>query len=333
MDLRHLDTLTVIAEEKNFTRAAGKLRITQSALSQLVKRIENELGFEVFDRSRSPVELTGPGRLFLPHARSIVQSYSRAVTAATESLRTPPLTVGAAPTLAREVFPMLLALSDGVNMRPAPRVVEAPSSELGVLLNRGLVDVAVMSSPPALPARGITFSRVASCDIVAVVGPDTVAHSDLGPLTPEFLGHQPLLLPKAGGVRAHLATFLGRLGDTYVAFESSSMDSLIGMAAIGTGVALVPEMVMSDAMRRRFPEIRVLPLSGGPAPIDTGIGERTHHPQPARLAALRELTREALTASYPEFVFRDPGDIDEGGSEARGIRRTNENPWRDMTKP
>ncbi len=63
-----------VYEEKSFSKAAKKLYITQSSLSATVKKHENKLGFLVFDRSKSPIELTQEGKIFIDYLEEINQN-------------------------------------------------------------------------------------------------------------------------------------------------------------------------------------------------------------------------------------------------------------------
>jgi DNA-binding transcriptional LysR family regulator len=73
LDLRKLRHATVLAEELSFARAADRLHISQSALSQSILRLEDDVGIKLFDRDRRGVVLTAAGRTFVERAASLLQ--------------------------------------------------------------------------------------------------------------------------------------------------------------------------------------------------------------------------------------------------------------------
>src|SRR5438552_9626765 len=80
VDVRHLYSVVILAEELNFTRAAHRLRITQSALSRQITELETQHGFQLFIRDRkTAAQLTEAGRTFVQEARSALLHAERAI--------------------------------------------------------------------------------------------------------------------------------------------------------------------------------------------------------------------------------------------------------------
>jgi DNA-binding transcriptional LysR family regulator len=90
MELRRLEHFVAVAEERNFTRAARRLHLVQSALSVSIRTLEGELGARLFERTTREVALTDAGRVLLPEARRTLEaaaSAQAAVLGAQQGLR------------------------------------------------------------------------------------------------------------------------------------------------------------------------------------------------------------------------------------------------------
>jgi DNA-binding transcriptional LysR family regulator len=78
MELRHLAHFVAVAEERNFTRAARRLHLVQSALSVSIRSLERELDVTLFERTTREVQLTDAGRILLPEARRTLDAAASA---------------------------------------------------------------------------------------------------------------------------------------------------------------------------------------------------------------------------------------------------------------
>ena len=157
MELRHLRTFQVVAEELNFSRAATKLHVAQSALSRTIADLEAEMEVRLLDRNTHGVALTEAGMLFLERVRQILEDTQEAVKEAKRRSRgeTGTLRIGFIGTLSQSLLPRLLQA-----YRAQYPFVDLILNELGPTLQRekilsshldcGFIGFAVDSPDPEL---------------------------------------------------------------------------------------------------------------------------------------------------------------------------------------
>jgi DNA-binding transcriptional LysR family regulator len=173
LDPRLLRPFVVLAEELHFGRAAGRLHVTQPALSQQVKRLEGQLGVDLFARTRASVALTDAGAAILESARTAVGAASAAEIVAAEfaGAERGRLRIGISPG-AHELAQRLLAeLRD---RRPG-LTLEAKQDNSGVLcadVASGRLDMAIAFEPGAVAGTvGEEIAREPAVVAVAAAHP------------------------------------------------------------------------------------------------------------------------------------------------------------------
>jgi DNA-binding transcriptional LysR family regulator len=95
MEFRHLSYFIAVAEERHFSRAAGRVGIEQSPLSRAIRRLERDLGVALLQRSTRGSFMTPAGEIFLHHARSMIEAAECARRAVRTAAETGPGTPGA----------------------------------------------------------------------------------------------------------------------------------------------------------------------------------------------------------------------------------------------
>jgi DNA-binding transcriptional LysR family regulator len=99
LDLRLVRYFTVVAEHRHFGRAAADLLIAQPSLSRQIRRLEQQLGARLLDRTSQGTRLTEAGEVFLPKAKALLKSAAQAAAAAKAAARPSRITIGYSPGL------------------------------------------------------------------------------------------------------------------------------------------------------------------------------------------------------------------------------------------
>ena len=158
MELRHLRYFVAVAEELHFSRAAERLHVAQPAVSEQVRKLEQELGVRLFNRSRRNVSLTDAGAVLLPEARRVLRQ-AEAARRAVRTARDRPtslLRIGYVPTsLPASVPRALQRLTSGMS-RLETRMDPGSAIELVEAVREGELDAAIVSLPAATAGLRVT---------------------------------------------------------------------------------------------------------------------------------------------------------------------------------
>jgi len=175
VEVRHLHAVVILAEELNFTKAAHRLHLTQSALSRQITEIEEEHRFRLFTRDNRRVvrvELTDAGRLFVEEARSALLHMDRAVhlARAIHDGANDILMVGYSPNGDRTWVSDMLAIRLPLYPKLSIRLISQFSCDLVRSVLAAELNLAILTAPPEDPQ--ITAVPFALTPLYAVL-PDT----------------------------------------------------------------------------------------------------------------------------------------------------------------
>jgi DNA-binding transcriptional LysR family regulator len=248
---RQLRAFMLVAQHRSFARAAEALFITPSGLSLLVRELETQLGFRLFDRTTRHVALTARGDELLSVARRGVHDFDAAVSRLGETAKAASHTVslGAPPLVASNILPH--AIREFHAHRPDLRIrlFDADLATLQRRVDAGQLDIAVgiFSKTPGI--RRTPFFRFA----LVVIRPDTDAAVRRAATTWSALKGETLVtLPTTSRVQQLVDQHLAAAS---VALESTitlnSLDTQIAMVEAGHGVAVIPSFGVPACRNRR----------------------------------------------------------------------------------
>ena len=247
MDARQLEYFVAVAEELNFTRAALRCHVVQSALSYQVARLERENGVTLFERTSRSVRLAPAGELLLPRARHILAEMELAHSELAElaGVITGRLRLGMIGT-AIQAAPMVeQALADFHRHHPGVDITvrDTGSNNMAEQVRVGALDIAFVGLfSDQVP--GDLIHRILAVEplvvILARTHPLAAATTALDLADVAEQADFVEMRPESGLRRQVDAAFERARVERRIAFELSTSDSVVRFVTLGFGAALVP---------------------------------------------------------------------------------------------
>lgn len=246
MTLRHFEILKAVAETRNFTRAAEKLYITQSAVSHAIRELEERVGTALFDRLSKSVQLTKSGRLLLDEILPILSS-CEALNARINCLeKRAPLHIVSSITIAAFWLPNILQTFHK-DWPDIPSKVDVVSAANAVeILREGKADIALIEG--AAPQGPFICTPFASYPLHIVCAPDyPIKKREL--TLQEFCSEKLLLREQGSAIRDTLDSVLYLLGFTaQPVWTSVNSLALIEAAKAGIGITILPDVLVREPL-------------------------------------------------------------------------------------
>lgn len=248
MNLRDLQYLITVADSGQFARAAKQCNVSQPSLSMQLKKLEDELGVTVFERSGRQLIITQAGKAIIERARSVLKEVSemRAV-AQHYSGDAQEFRLGIIPTIAPYLLPQLLPQIRKVLPKLKLQLVETQTHVLEDMLAKGTVDAVIASLPVGGPELSHAVLYHEPCFVAVPVGHALAKKKKLTSAMLE--GERIMLLDEGHCLRNQTLSMCTQAGmQENVDFRSTSLETLRHMVASGEGITLMPaRAVRQDA--------------------------------------------------------------------------------------
>jgi DNA-binding transcriptional LysR family regulator len=261
MDLRHLRTFVAVVEQKSVSKASLHLRVAQPALSRQISDLEAELGIRLFDRIRRRLVLSSDGERLLGECRTILTAVG-SMRERVQLLRradTGVLKVGAPPPLIDGVLSNFLRRYARRRPQVQVKLTEAFGPNVPAILERGEVHLSI-GALEQIQAAGYPFESLLfpPQEFWAACNP-SLKLSDAESMDIRSLGSHPLLLPDPGLTLLRTVVDAAfRLADfrPNILFESRNLHTLLALAEVGYGVAIVNSIMPTQRYRLRIVRLR-----------------------------------------------------------------------------
>ncbi|HLS55650.1 MAG TPA: LysR family transcriptional regulator [Zeimonas sp.] len=299
MNLRQLEYFVQVAELGSFSRAARLLGIAQPALSRQVRALETDLRETLLLRNGRGVELTDAGRRLFDHAVAILQhvTHARDDMGAQRDEPVGRIVVGLPPSLGRQLTRPLIDAFRSELPRARLAIVEGLTAHIAEWIATGRVDLALLHNPDAAPELEITPVLEEMLCLVQPAGRrGRIGRASVrghAPLPLKELSRFPLIVPdRMHALRRLMETEAALAGVRLdIAWEVSSVPSIVDLVAAGYGNAVLPRSAV--AASGRSAQLATRPLGDPPLHSVLCMATSAHRratPLASRTAALlREL--------------------------------------------
>jgi LysR family transcriptional regulator, transcription activator of glutamate synthase operon len=249
MELRQLRYLVALADEQHFTRAAAREHIAQPALSQQIRRLEQEVGLALVERTTRRVAVTEAGKTLVARARRILAEVdaANAEMQALAGVRSGHVTVGTMHTMGPVDVSLALAVFHERHPGVELTVREQSSEELAEMLRDDVLDLGFLSVTERIESHGLRLHQLVSEELVVVL---PIEHPLAGGRRVRMaeLAEEQFISYRQGARLRELLTYAAHEAgfEPQIKLESNESERIRRLVARGMGVAILPR---SDADR------------------------------------------------------------------------------------
>ena len=266
MELRQLEYFQMASRLRNITRAAERLRVSQPNITVAIKKLEAELGIQLFDRSQKQLALTPEGAVFLNRIELALRNIQDAVLEVNDykQLQKGTIKIGIPPMMGAYLFPKIFSSFQKKYSHLDIYLHEEGSMSIREQLERDELDFGIIIISGA--SHNLQHLPMTTSQIVACV-PENSPLAAKDRLTKEDIAAANVIMLKEGSFLRQ--TILGKLKEQSITpnivLEANQVVSIKGLVASGVGISFLLDMVLEDA-----PGVKAIPLEV-PLFVDVGL--------------------------------------------------------------
>lgn len=266
MELRQLEYFQMASRLRNITRAAERLRVSQPNITVAIKKLEAELGIQLFDRSQKQLALTPEGAVFLNRIELALRNIQDAVLEVNDykQLQKGTIKIGIPPMMGTYLFPKIFSSFQKKYSHLDIYLHEEGSMSIREQLERDELDFGIIIISGA--SHNLQLLPMTTSQIVACV-PENSPLAAKDRLTKEDIAAANVIMLKEGSFLRQ--TILGKLKEQSITpnivLESNQVVTIKGLVASGVGISFLLDMVLEDA-----PGVKAIPLEV-PLFVDVGL--------------------------------------------------------------
>jgi LysR family transcriptional regulator, carnitine catabolism transcriptional activator len=302
ISMRDIETILVLGRTLNFRQSANQLHLSQSALSTQVKRIEDDLGVQLFDRTTRTVRLTTAGKVFLEQAvvlRNVFRDALDAIGGAASGARGR-VAVAALPSLAATLLPPVLMKYHHAYPEVELKVYDTLSGAAFDLVRSGEVDFALTAADPQ--QADLQYDPLMSDRFVLLIPANHRLAGAKGPIRWADTVDEPhVSMTHASSVRQYAEwAFLQNRVRFQPSFEAEHLTTIAAMVECGFGVAALPQIAADLVGHGRVVQRQLTaPLTKRSIGLVTPRSRTLSPTAAALLATLRDCLKPNYTPSPP----------------------------------
>ncbi len=256
LSIKQLRAFMALYEQRNFTRAAADVCLSQPAFSALINGLEAEVGFRLFDRDTRQVRIAPDGEAFFQIARQYIRLHEASVQEIEAMARGERgrVCVATLPSLAASWLPVILPAFRERFPKVRVELIDAPSDRCLQAVRDGLADFAC--TPSVVADDGFVCEKLCSERFYFVCPEGHPLAEQRAVRVEQLKGLTLLSFAQTTSIRQHVGPSLPK-GAWHDSLEVEQLTTMMGLISAGLGASIIPELALYQF---RMPGIVIRPL-------------------------------------------------------------------------